>query len=764
MGPLQCLRPFTGRVLLMVLLLIAFPVFAYEPPPDPRDTPLASSEEDIEDLLGIMESPTKREAFIKNLKGLLDAKRAMEAEKTHKGTGLKDQQTVILRLVFDQLDRVSMDFQRETIALELMMEELPEAFAAAKTFFLKTENRPRLRVLLLDAAVAFLAALLFTLFLRRPLRSATAGMKDLPSKIGWGVVYILLKALPFAVLFILFEIMFRAFPSFSKGRTLVLLLFTLLFFYQVVMAALHVIFSPEEAHARLAPFSDEDANYLWIWSRRFALYTFFYLMVTRAFLWTQEPQLYYAYLRGLLLLPFPLMLTVFIFQLAREIRIKHARAVKADETLSGALKPGEDSKRKRNRITSECIRYWPILATGYAWAFFLSLIMKYEKGFEYLFRATLGTAVAVILLVVSFRALDLIFTRFFRINQRARQRFPGMEEKANRYLLIVKKGLRICMLVVGSGVVGQIWGIPVSTFVSSDSGAMIILRIMAISFTVIIIVAAIEINNAISAYLLKEKRGGKKREVTQKTKTLIPVIQTAINIAVGFVGGIVVLERLGVNTTPILAGAGIVGLAVGFGSQTLVKDLISGLFILFEESIRVGDWAMVGKQGGSVESVGLRTVKLRDMNGTLHVISNSSIDSLSNFSKVFSRTVMDIGVAYREDIDQVIEILKELGKELQNDPEYGPDIMEPLEVFGLDRFEDSAVIIRARFKTKPLKQWGIKRAFYRLMKRTFDERGIEIPFPHRTVYMGEPKQGTAPPLYVNVDSHKAAQHLVKTEN
>ena len=305
MGPLQRLRPFAGRLLLMVLLLIAFPVFAYEPPPDPRDTPLASSEEDIEDLLGIMESPTKREAFIKNLKGLLDAKRAMEAKKTHKGTDLKDQQTVILRLVFDQLDRISMDFQRETIALELMAEELPETFAAAKTFFLKTENRPRLRVLLLDAAVALLAALLFTLFLRRPLRSATVRMKNLPSKIGWGFVYILLKALPFAVLFILFDIMFRSFPSFSKGRTLVLLLFTLLFFYQVVMAALHVILSPEETHARLAPFSDEDANYLWIWARRFALYTFFYLMVTRAFLWTQEPQIYYAYLRGLLLLPFP---------------------------------------------------------------------------------------------------------------------------------------------------------------------------------------------------------------------------------------------------------------------------------------------------------------------------------------------------------------------------------------------------------------------------------------------------------------------------
>ncbi|HKI50230.1 MAG TPA: mechanosensitive ion channel family protein, partial [Desulfobacteria bacterium] len=361
----------------------------------------------------------------------------------------------------------------------------------------------------------------------------------------------------------------------------------------------------------------------------------------------------------------------------------------------------------------------------------------------------------VILLLVLFYALDLTIRRFFQIKDQTRQRFPGLEQKANRYLLIVKKGLKIAILIVSLGIIGQIWGIPVSTFLTSDIGAMISLRGLVIVFTVAIIAFLIEINNAVAGYLLKEKRRGKKKAVSQKQKTLIPVIQTAINIAAGFVGAIIVLERLGVNTTPILAGAGIVGLAVGFGSQTLVKDIISGLFVLFEESIRVGDWAMVGGKGGSVESVGLRTVKLRDLNGTLHVISNSSIDSLSNFSKVFSRCVMDIGIAYREDVDEVIEVLKELGEALQKDPEHGPNILEPLEIFGLDRFEDSAVIIRARFKTKPLKQWGIKRAFYRLMKQTFDERGIEIPFPHRTVYMGEPKEGNPPPLHVDIQATSA---------
>lgn len=733
---------FFTTIFLTIFLLTALSVRAGSP-----------SADDIEDLLGIMESPTKREAFTKNLKGLLEAKKA--AEKKKAGTGEKDERIPILRLVFNQFDRISRDLQKETIALGIMIEELPETFEAARTFFVQRENRPRMRILLLDAATALLAALLFALFFKVPIRSASTRMRDLPSKIGWGLVYIFLKTLPMAVLFIVFDIMFRTFPSFSKGRILVLLLFTLLFLYQLVMAVFHVLLAPEASSKRLIPFSDENANYLWIWVRRFALYAFFYFMVSRTFLWTWEPQLYFSYLRGLLLFPFPLMLTVFIFQIAREFRLKHDIQPEEAATPSESEMGGEAPTEKKRRLFSAFIRYWPVLATAYVWAISLSLIFNYEKGFEYLFRVTLGTAVTAVLLTLLFRLLDLVFRRFFRIKAETRGRFPGLENKANRYLLIVKKGIYTTMILLGLGVVGQIWGIPVSSLVTSDTGVMIILRTVAIAFTVAIIAAVIEINNAMAGFLLKEKRGGKKREVSQKQKTLVPVIQTAINIAAGFVGGIIVLERLGVNTTPILAGAGIVGLAVGFGSQTLIKDLISGLFILFEESIRVGDWAMVGNQGGSVESVGLRTVKLRDMNGTLHVISNSSIDSLSNFSKVFSRTVMDIGVAYREDVDEVIEILKELGEELQKDPDHGPNILEPLEIFGLDRFEDSAVIIRTRFKTKPLKQWGIKREFYRLMKRAFDERGIEIPFPHRTVYMGEPKEGTAPSLHVSMQGPSA---------
>jgi small conductance mechanosensitive channel len=438
------------------------------------------------------------------------------------------------------------------------------------------------------------------------------------------------------------------------------------------------------------------------------------------------------------------MLMVFVLQVAREIRTGQ----KKKDTHEDIEKP---SGKRKNHLINALTRYWPILATGYIWAVFLTLMFQYGKGFEYLFRATIGTMVTVFVTLGCLRALDEAFRRFFRINEGVSERFPDLEEKANRYMQIVRKGLTAVVVGITFGVIGEIWGVPVSEVVASDTAGSVILRAVTIIFTLAILVCIIEICNALSAYLLSERRARRKKEISQKQKTLIPVFRTAINIAAAFVGGIIILDRLGVNTTPILAGAGIVGLAVGFGSQTLVKDVINGLFILFEESIRVGDYATVGNQEGIVESVGLRTVKLRDVNGTVHVIPNSTIDSVSNYSKVFSRTVMDIGIGYQEDVDEVMGILRELGEELQKDPEYGLSILEPLEILGLERFEDSAVIIRARFKTQPLKQWGVKREFYRRMKRVFDERGIEIPFPHQTLYMGEPKKGKAPPLHVTID-------------
>ncbi len=229
-------------------------------------------------------------------------------------------------------------------------------------------------------------------------------------------------------------------------------------------------------------------------------------------------------------------------------------------------------------------------------------------------------------------------------------------------------------------------------------------------------------------------------EAQKRADTLTEVIWHITRMAVWIVAGIMVLGQLGRQIGPILAGVGIIGLAVGFGAQSLVKDVISGFFLLLENHYRVGDVVEVASVGGLVEDVNLRVTTLRDLQGRVHVIPNGQIDKLTNFTKEWSRALLDIGVAYKEDVDEVMAVLKEIGEEMRQDPEFADIILEPLEMLGVDAFGDSQVTIRFFIKTKPIKQWTVAREFRRRVKKVFDAKGIEIPFPHRTVYMGVPEE------------------------
>ncbi|NIS17899.1 MAG: mechanosensitive ion channel family protein [candidate division Zixibacteria bacterium] len=239
-------------------------------------------------------------------------------------------------------------------------------------------------------------------------------------------------------------------------------------------------------------------------------------------------------------------------------------------------------------------------------------------------------------------------------------------------------------------------------------------------------------------------------EMRKRADTLSGIIQFVLAIVVVIIAVIMILGEFGIQIGPILAAAGIVGVAVGFGAQYLVQDVISGFFILLQDQIRVGDVVILGGKGGLVEKVSLKNTVLRDLSGNVHFIRNGTIDIVTNMTKDFSQYVFEIGVAYRENVDEVIEVAKAVDEELRNDDNYKDDILEPLEVLGLDQFADSALIIKARTKTKPIKQWRVAREFNRRLKMAFDEKGIEIPFPHVTLYMGEDKQGGAPPMHVKL--------------
>jgi len=235
------------------------------------------------------------------------------------------------------------------------------------------------------------------------------------------------------------------------------------------------------------------------------------------------------------------------------------------------------------------------------------------------------------------------------------------------------------------------------------------------------------------------------RAQIKRAYTLTHIVRDVARIVILFVGITMILSEMGVDLKPLLAAAGLGGLAIGFGAQSLVKDLISGFFILWENSVRIGDVVEVAGVTGLVEEVELRTIKLRDLSGNLHVIPNGVIDKVKNLTKDYSYSVIDIGVAYRENVDEVMGVLLDIAEDVRRDSRFADDILEPLEMLGVDQFKDSAVIIKCRIKTEPHKQWRVGREMNRRIRNAFDAKGIAIPFPYQPSYWGEPKKGAPQP-------------------
>lgn len=265
------------------------------------------------------------------------------------------------------------------------------------------------------------------------------------------------------------------------------------------------------------------------------------------------------------------------------------------------------------------------------------------------------------------------------------------------------------------------------------------------------IVAAIVLRFAVkrlNVFLLKQAEDdphpeGSKRRVA----TLSGITRKTGQIAIWTIAVMVILGHLGVQIGPIVAGAGIAGIAIGFGAQNLVRDIISGFFILLEDQVRIGDVAVINGTGGTVEEINIRTIVLRDGAGTIHIFRHGLVETLSNRTKQWSAAVFDINVAYREDTDAVVRVMEEVATRLRDDAGFADKIIEPMEVFGVAKFTDSAVVINARMKTKPMHKWTVEREYRRRLKKAFEENGIEIPFPHCAVVWGGPDQ----PLNVKLE-------------
>jgi len=278
----------------------------------------------------------------------------------------------------------------------------------------------------------------------------------------------------------------------------------------------------------------------------------------------------------------------------------------------------------------------------------------------------------------------------------------------------------------------------IATFHMFDGPALVALRI-------VLILCAVWVGAAVMHRLIRlfrERIGARisDPESAKRATTLGRVIRYLANVLLTLIAGLLILAELGISVAPILGAAGVVGIAVGFGAQSLVKDYFTGFFILLENQIRQGDVVDIAGRGGLVEEVTLRFVRLRDYDGNVHYIPNSLITTVTNKSRGFAQAVIDIGIGYGEDIDAALDVMRQVGADLRADPAFAPKLLADFEVAGVEQWADSSVVLRGRFKTAPLEQWNVRREYLRRLKKAFDEAGIEIPFPHLTVYTGKEKR------------------------
>ena len=302
------------------------------------------------------------------------------------------------------------------------------------------------------------------------------------------------------------------------------------------------------------------------------------------------------------------------------------------------------------------------------------------------------------------------------------------DSRANRYLPLLHRLLRGLIGVVGGLALAQVWGFDPLSLLNSDLGRRLASSLVNVAVVLVgSLVAWHLLNGAIEHHLNATDGEGNPLLRSGRARTLLPLVRNVAFMLLAAMVGLIILSELGVNIAPLLAGAGVLGIAIGFGSQKLVQDIITGAFILFEDTVAIGDAVKLGEHAGTVEALSIRAIRLRDANGSLHTIPFGAVNTVVNATKGFNYAVFDVPLAYSQDTDRVTAILMALGAELQADAKWGAFMAEPLEVQGVERFDPASVILRARVKTTPGDRFALGREFNRRLKQRFDAEGIEFP-------------------------------------
>ena len=513
---------------------------------------------------------------------------------------------------------------------------------------------------------------------------------------------------------------------------------------EIFKVVLRTVFSVKDAALRPLPMSDTTAVYWHSWLNRLTNFIGYGVLLVVPLI-SNVLSSAVAQLLNVLIVLF-----AFVYAF---LTIMHNRAQVREQLQDLALNSNFSFSRVGLGMLA---RSWHILAILYFAVMAGSLLLQPETALPLMLIATIQTLVAIAVGMLLMSILAWYLNRPLQVNDGLRNRFPMLEYRLNSFVPKVFQTLRIVILISVIAVVLDAWHIfNLRDWLASGAGIHFIATVLTVGA---ILLAAMLIWIGLASWIEHRLNPQSAEDApTAREKTLLTIFRNASAIALIIMTVMIVLSEIGINIGPLLAGAGVLGLAIGFGAQKLVQDVITGVFIQMENAISVGDIVTAGTLTGTAEKLSIRSLGLRDLSGTYHIIPFSSVDTVSNYMREFAYHVGEYGVGYREDTDEVIVKLREAFDELLADDDNRQKILaDELEVHGVTALADSSVNIRVRIKTLPGNQWAIGRAYNRLVKRHLDAAGIEIPFPHMTLYFGEDKQGNAPaaPLRI-IDAPKA---------
>ncbi len=696
----------------------------------------SASKENLRALIEKIESPEGRAAFLADLRLLL---KTLETDKKETESGASSINHVYAGLIQRLDDILSQSFQA--------FRGLPLKLKGVAGKWRNVTGDSSVLWGMARFLVAIFLALIFLVAARRVIRNHFPPAKQgngasLSECIGAAVRSWLERVLPSAVLLLAGSMIVILFGLGRIEEGLLLIFLWSIFLERAIMGMIRAIFAPFRPEFRIFPVSDNTSGLITVWGRRFVLVAVWGEAIAQgAQVLTLGPEAVIALTN---------IYRLIILLQALSLVLQYRDGVRK---LLAASEPEDAGRAVKTAVATWniLVSRWHFFAIPYFIVFFMLWATESRDGVRFLISATGKTALIAAAAYFIVRLVRLAASRLYSVGDRLKAIVPGIEKRANRYTPLITRSLSSIIWAVAFLFILDAWGLPTIEALFSVAGVKFLTSIGEIIVTVGISILFIEGVHVTVEYFLNGRKdeAGDIIEATPHQRTLLPLGFSAFKWVTIVVAGILVLDSLGVNIAPVLAGAGILGLAIGFGAQSLVKDIITGVFMLIENNIAIGDIVRVKDIGGAVEGFNLRSVRLRDYNGNVHVIPNSSIDVVTNFTKDFSRAVFDIGVAYREDVDRVIGVIRQVADEMAADPVWGEQILEPVEIAGVERFDDSAVTIRGRFKTKPIKQWGIRREFNKRIKKAFDEHQIEIPFPYRTLTWAEPApeipDGPGPP-------------------